>query len=738
VIQNLIIHRNNNLVNIIRDFKQIIVDDIDHFILQLNYPLPNAFINHTTDLSALVKKNKKSFIKSIETSIINKELVDRVNQLNLLLLAFRFATQDILNDFDVKIKTSINSSFEKPLIDLLSVLHSASDDEDGSIKGSIVERIKNLKIDPELRIQQSFIDQYNYSLKKIKAAMQRFPEQLSIYTESTMFTEGVSELKELQSIEVALRRTVDFLVEREMLDIHELIIKHGQEINILKAEFNEIVQLVSLKATDSTNMRPEYANNLDSKLEYKEIILLSIDKAKFIQDTILSKQTQISAVLMKKIEALKLNLELYPFIRSIQDLKQYIREEKTKNWFNQFFSVQKVVNTFITNQLNKLWYNQSSGLILAQKLSKSLLEPETRVESLLKFKETVSPSAAILKKIPDYYKQLFLRKKFYLNEFWVGREEEINTFNKSLKQWKAGYAGGIMVLGERNSGKSFFANYLSQNLDIKGDTYFINPPYSGSVDTKDFLYSFQQATEINGSYAQIFAKIHTQSVFFLDDLELWWEKSADGMNVIKQLMTVINRFGNHHLFVVMGNIHSFNLINKYQKIESNFLSLIELRPFNARQLKTLVIKRHETSSLNFEMNNIPQSRFRSWNYARLFNRYFNYSEGNPGVALQAWINSVNEVNSSTIKLKKPKNPDFALLGYLETEWMIFMMQFLLHKRMTRAKLTRVSQENRAEVIKKIRTLKRAGLIINIGDDILDIDPYILPFLRKALVKQELL
>jgi len=738
LIQSLKNTRSQALAGLVQNFKQMLVDELDHLILQLNYAIPNVFIDYNANIPSIIKKKRKEFIRSVEISVLNKSLVDHVNQLNILLLSFRFQAQDILMDLDKKLRNTIIESFAEPLKALITILKSADQEEDEDQKKAIIERLKNVKFNSELRVQQAFIDQYNYSLKKIKSAIQQFPEQLTIYTDSVMFTKGVSEFQPLQNIDVALRRTVDFMVERGLIEIHEMVIKQGQNLNVLKSEFNEIVQLLSLNSSENKNKKSVYSKDIDSKLEYHEIVSLSLDKAKSLEESIESKQAQVSGVLIKKKEGLKVNLELYPFIRSIQDLKQYIREEQTKRWFNQLSIAQKAVNTFIGNQLNKLWYNQSSGLILAQKLSKAVLEPETRVESLLNFKEKVSPSTTILNKIPDYYKQLFLRKQFYLNEFWVGRDEELAAFKHSYQQWKSSYSGGIMVLGERNSGKSFFANYISQNIDFKGDSFFINPPYAGSISVQDFLYSFQEATETTGSFNQIFNSIPAQSVFFIDDLELWWEKSANGMEVIKQLMTLINRFGHQHLFVVMSNIHSFNLINKYQKIENNFLSLIELRPFNARQLKKIIIRRHQTSTLEFEINNVAQNRFRSWNYARLFSRYFSYSEGNPGVALQAWINSVEDIQGSVIALSKPKIPDSALLGYLETEWMIFMMHLLLHKRMTLAKLIRVSQESRVEVMKKVRVLKRSGLLITIGDDILDIDPYVLPFLRKALVKQELL
>jgi len=738
LIQKLIAQRNNGLVEMLRDFKQLLVDDLDHVILQLNYPVPNAFIDHKANLPAIIKQKKKAFINSIETSVSNKKLVDHVNQLNLLLLSFRYLAQELMTDLSLKLAQSTNESIEQPLDELNTLLLSASREEKNDQKEYVAEKLKTIKFNSELKIQQSYIDQYNYILKKIKAAIQRFPEQLTIYTDSSMFTEGLQEFVPLKAIDVTLRRTIDFLVEKTFVEINEMIIQYGRELNILKSEFNEIVQQVSMNTSDDSHVKSEYLKNSITKLEYHEVVDFSLDRIRGIVESVDIVKKQVSGIMLKKSESFAVSLELYPFIRNIQDLKQYIREEETRKWFNKLSLLKRNVNLFLTQQLNKLWYNQSTGLLLAQKLSKAVLEPETRVESILNFKERVSPKRAVINKIPDYYKQLFLRKQFYLNEFWVGREEELQAFKHSLLQWEAGYAGGVLILGERNTGKSFMANYLSQIIEFKGESYFINPPYSGSVNVQDLLHGLQEATETKGSFAQIFNTIPNQSVFFIDDMELWWEKSAQGMDVITQLMSIINRFGRQHLFVLMSNIHSFNLINKYNKIENNFLGLIELRPFNARQLKDIVIKRHEASALEFKMNNTHQSRFRSWNYAKLFSRYFSYSEGNPGVALQAWISSIESVSGSLISLKRIKNPDISLLSFIDTEWLIFVMHFVLHKRMTRAKLMRVSRESRADVIKKIRVLKRAGLIISIGDDILDIDPYILPFLRKALIKQELL
>lgn len=737
-IDELILERRENFKTAKGLLKKTLQAELRNFISILNHPLCNSTIDFDQDYSVTQRKTRKHLLKSIDSWRDHQSLIENLNELNMRLLAFRFSTQNSIGDLKNKLIALIDEHITKYVKELVSVLEKANEKEGEEQKVFIENRLKDLNPQLDLKLQQGFIDHLNYSIKKIKSSINEFPETLGIISESFQDSRTGFDIQQHEKIEVAVKRTLDYMIEKEMMDVREILISLGQELNAINTSLSEIHQSLVLPSAKDNKVEKGMSQLVDNRLDFAERLEIITDKTNSVFTQILDKKELLSGILLKKSAGFKANLELYPFIRNIEKLKNYIRTESTKQWFSSILTFKDNFHHSVSNQLNKLWYNQSSGLLLAQKISKSILDNETRVETLLSFKEEVSPKASVLKKLPDYYQQLFLRKQFYLNEFWVGREEEMSEFVKAYEQWNAGYAGGLLILGERNSGKSFFANYMVQQLDIKGEVYFINPPYTGSVEVNELLRNIQNATENSGSLARIMNEIPAKSIFFLDDLELWWEKSPKGMKVVQEIIRMINRFGDQHLFVLMSNIHSFRLINKYQKIESTFLSLIELRPFNAKQLKEIVTKRHHSSSLQFTINNIPENRYRSWNYARLFSRYFTYSEGNPGVVLQAWIKSIDGINQSVINLTRPKVPDTAPLMYLETEWMIFILQFLLHKRMNLGKLIRVTQDSRANVIRRIRILKRAGVVIEIGEDILDINPYFIPFLRKALIKRELL
>ena len=738
IVDELIEERKINFRSSANVLRNSIEAELRNFITIINHPLANSTIDYNHDYGIKQRKSRKQLLKSFDSWRNHQVLIENLNKLNIRLLAFRFSTQNRFNELNNKLLSLIDDHILKSVKELVDVLKKATEKEKEEQKEFIQKRLQNQNPQLDIKIQQGFIDHLNYNLKKIKTSISDFPDTLVIISETFQNKNTGFDLQQHEEIEVAVKRTLDYMIEKEMMEVREQLINLGQELNGLNTSFSEIHQSLLLHEETGDAVEKDIRKVVDNRLDFDEQLEIITDKSEGVLNKVIEKKEFLSGIMLKKSAGFKSNLELYPFIRNIESLKNYIRTETTKQWFSVIVIFRDNIHQFISNQLNKLWYTQSSGLLLAQKLSKSILDNDTRVETLLSFKEEVSPKNSVLKKLPDYYQQLFLRKQFYLNEFWVGREEEIADFKKSYQQWNEGYGGGLLLLGERNSGKSFFSNYIVQHLDVKGDVYFINPPYTGSVRVEELLKNFQNATEHQGSFAKIMNDIPSRSVFFIDDLELWWEKNPKGMQVIQELMRLINRFGSLHMFVVISNISSFRLINKYQKIESHFLNLIELRPFNAKQLKEIVLRRHHSSSLQFTINNIPENRYRSWNYARLFSRLFNYSEGNPGVVLQAWIKSIDSVNQSVINLKKPKVPDTAPLMYLETEWMIFILQFLLHKRLNLAKLVRVTQDSRAIVIKKIRILKRAGVVIEIGDDILDINPYLIPFLRKSLIKRELL
>lgn len=709
-------------------FKHLL-SDLNAFSENLSALFPNAYENYKIDYVAESRRLKKQLRAFPELFGQNLRLIYNQNLLNNGLLQFSQQLRLYLNQERHDLLKNIEEDSLAPIQSLRKALQNLINNKqaDGN---KVQELFKSFKTNPEDSISQHLIDINNTRNKKIKTATSIFPEKLELYSESARTTSTKNQSHSLQSVQAAVSRTIDYLVEKEIsTDLREFLFVFGPEIQQLKNEYYKLFQQLNLFASQQESE--------EEKLDWNDFLLLTSDKLIALSSTLENKEKELVNFFESKELHIRKVLNLHAFVSNLTDLKQYIRVETQKREFEKLRQRLKQFNQFLETQLNKLWYNQSSGLLLARKLSKAMLKKETRVHDLLLFKDRVSLSETILQQLPDYYKQLFLRKQFYLKDFWVGRQEEFRSALESVAHFKNGYRGGIIVLGERSSGKSFFINELLSRLSVKGEVYQLSAPYTGSTSPADLLLSLQTATEKTGTLTDIMNSLPNESLLVLDNLELWWEKSSTGMRAIDQLMKLVKDFGDRHLFLFACDIHAFQLINYYRKIESNFINLIELAPLNAKEIKEAILKRHQSSGMQFQYKNTPEATFRSWQYAQLFSSYFSYSEGNIGIALQTWMSNIKKVENNTLFIQKPTQPDLTIFNYLETPWMIFIMQFILHKRMNLKKLARVSKENETVIQNKVAILKRSGIIIEMGDGILEINPFMLPFLQKALIKRQL-
>ena len=717
-IKNIEIHSNE---------KQIA--NLNAFSDQLSGLFPNVYENHRIDYSIRSKKLRKQLDGFSDLYAKNLNLIYNQNILNNGLLQFNQQTSLYLNQELVNLSQNIKTDCLNPIKNLQKGLQSLMDKKQAN-PDNVCELTKNYTPNPEYSVSQQLLDINGTMINKIKSSASIFPDKLEIYSDSLHNETPIPQFLALDQVQASVSRTVDYLIEKELNTLlREFLFELGPNLQLSGNEFNKLIHQINL--FDKMKMDEK------SQADWETLIDQTLEKLTILDTSIETKSNELSAFFDARESQIKKTLQLQPFVSNLTNLKQYIRVQTQKRQFERLRKQFHRLNSYLEIQLNKLWYNQSSGLILARKLSKAMLKKEIRVNDLLHFKDKVSVSEVIIQKLPDYYKQLFLRKQFYLKDFWVGRESEFASALQSFQQFRNGYKGGILVTGERSSGKSFFLNQLISKVNVRGEIYHVSAPYTGSTAPGDLLSSLQTATEKSGTFTTILNSLPEESILVFDDLELWWEKSRNGMRVIDQFMKLIEDFSQRLIFLFACDINTFQLINHYKKIESNFINLIELSPLNAEEIKEAILKRHSSSSMQFHYKNKSESALHSWQSAKLFSSYFNYSEGNIGVAINSWIAHIDNVENNTLYIRKPVLPNLAIFNYLETEWMIFIMQFILHKRMNMNKLIRVTRETESKVQLKVNILKRAGLVNQMADGILELDPFIMPFLQKALIKRQL-
>jgi hypothetical protein len=220
------------------------------------------------------------------------------------------------------------------------------------------------------------------------------------------------------------------------------------------------------------------------------------------------------------------------------------------------------------------------------------------------------------------------------------------------------------------------------------------------------------------------------STLIINDLELWWERTNNGTVLLKEIIDLIRVFGRKIFFIINSNTYSINQINKVFPLEDNLLLVVECNPFDAKKLQLLIQRRHKTSGLNYYYNDSPEESVSQIKTASLFNAYFSYSNGVPGVTMNAWIRNITKIDKQDIVIKKPELPDYDVLNNINPDWLIIIALFIQHKAMNADKLARVMDISTSDAENYIYNLWNANVLELKENNVYQTGRYLEPFLVK--------
>ena len=343
---------------------------------------------------------------------------------------------------------------------------------------------------------------------------------------------------------------------------------------------------------------------------------------------------------------------------------------------------------------------------------------------MLRFTQEQGPRPEVRDGLPFYYRQLFLGRSTVSTDFWVGRREEIEQGLRAIENNREGYRGALVVTGSARSGKSAYCRFLAQRAFDRSRTYDVFPPRSGSLDIEQFKQALRDALQVQGEITDIFQAVKERSVIILHDLELWWSRHDDGLAVVELVLRLIEEHGDRTLFVVNLNTYAFRFISKVLPLADHALSVVNCGPLSAEELKTLVLLRHRSTGHHFRVESKTEEQLSDWALARIFTGTFDYSQGNVGVALQAWISHTESVQRSTLSLQIPKATDIELFDELRMEWLAILVQFVLHKRLTRGRLLTITSASEPSVTVAINTLIRMGVVTESSSGVLELNRFV--------------
>lgn len=596
----------------------------------------------------------------------------------------------------------------------------------------------NLHVDPKTHFDPSPI--IEGLIQECSGSADDLPANLQTLSDDSIQALEEGRLDAVEQVELPVRRLMQFLTETELVGgIQEALASTPKEEQRALGIAQDVVRLVNFQLTELE--ATEDLDPLEFQAQIRPVIENGIERLRLEQERLAARAPSILSVVDQKLHLVIDGTNAYELSTASSRLDQHIRiyhgrlaVSGARGWVLR--SLGKVKNTAVN-----LIYRRSEGLLLANKRRGQLQGRERAADRIATMVRAHTPAPEVLAHLPFYYRQLFFGQSGVGETFWVGRKEQVAKAKIAVQEFDAQNGGSILVVGDRLSGKSALLQKLATELFDRRKIFRVHAPPGGSIELKTFERSLKKAlgatssdTADSGIQATIGA-LPSGSVIVLDDLNLWWERSSQGMAVIEEISRAIHSHGSRVLFVLSLETQAFRLINRLLPLSDSALSVLECTPLSAEALKTIVTLRHGSTGLSFRLGGKGEEELGDLALARLFSNHFDYSGGSVGATLRAWVASIRKVKGDVLDIGPPVRRDWEALDALKDNWVALLLQLSLHKQMSIERLRRVSGVSVGELKDDLEVLSRMGLVRETQRRILEIEPAILPVITERFSRR---
>ncbi|MCF6332466.1 MAG: hypothetical protein L3J11_04200 [Draconibacterium sp.] len=689
-----------------QNLKQKTLADIGHQLQQLIGKLktanPNRYIKSNNKIRSFEKRELKLVQSIPEHNLKNWLLLSNPQRLTTLLQYYTAQLSGIFSQNRKNFEERINNLFQQ-----------------------FSENIAQSTENPDIIIPQTTIDLAilentssirgikENTIKRINQISERLPNHLIIIDKYSADRFETLQFKQLQSVDISFSHLIDYVTQNEIIEPFEIYI--SQLIETLEQDFNRINDAHRLL---KLSLKKDVAKEL-TKAEQKKQLEEQKQKTNKALDTLRSNFEINDRNFTEKITTVFEKLQYHNFINLANNQKRYTKTIESKKRSNYFAKKINNTKTTIKDKLISLVYLTSSSTLAAQDFIQG--DTQSLFQSVKKEIEKISPNSLVLKQLPYYYKQLFINKQHFLSEFWVGRETIMKSFLNVLAEDQSVSKSVVLLLGNRNSGKSFWLNQASSLALPQTNIVVVQPTYNQTIDVKSFNNNIRKATGSTGAIESVFKNMKPGTCLAFDDLELWWNQKESGDIVINHLLKLIQEYSGKVRFMLSANSISYEAMKRSTDLKNLQPYIFTCKPMNAKEIGKAVLKRHYSGGIPLGNMKKKNGRMSTIEEAKFFSKLFLLSFGNIGYAMQLWLSSIEKIEGDEIFIKMRDLPDLRFLESLPSKWIIILNQLIIHKRLN------FSHFESSDYIEVINEMSRSTILVKSAKGYISINSFIYPY-----------
>lgn len=723
--------------------------DINDFVLQQGTALMNGLTaglqSFSRDLSSpqagllhrqyhrALKRQSLSAEKLFAYSDSWHELMQHYVNKSRLDFIFLTLKNRLLSKFD-KVMDEVSTELESSTLNQMEVAREqintwlSINSKEGSRQGLAY---KSLKL-PD--IESLFAE----LLDDICKSVGELPEDIVILGESVPADQDMENLSDLINYQVAIRKTAEYYVSKEM---NEQIRRHSQQFTLelaqTAASLHNNFRLANFQLENMDNNDGETDESLTNADQLKQL-------AASLQNDILSAEKKIGESLELLVGQMHkaLNRAFEPLsaaliMKTTGTLTHTIRQNGKQKLFTRLNESWSAFKLNTTNRLVSLFYHRSRSVLWSNRMENRQQAPIDGLNSR-QLISRFSLNKHILESLPFYYANLFSESSVIGEEFWIGMDEELSRASMSVDRFQSGEKGLLLITGGRNTGKTSLSRRIAELNFDKKHIYTLKSPKSCSSDLQRFELSLANALHAADDLYRSLDELTAPSALIINDLELWWERRPQGAAVVNHLIRLSQQYGHKLLFIVNVHEHSLGLIDQLTQLKLWSLDTIACRPFDARQLRDMIMLRHQSGGLKLVIDKQKEEEMSNWEYAKIFNRIFDLSGGNPGTAITIWLSCITGISGNILFMNKPTAVDNRLQEEFTEAELLLLMQLVLHRRLSKETLSELLQTDVDTLAERLSLLLQKGVLRMPATDVYGVHPLIEMHLIKKLKKLELL
>jgi len=675
------------------------------------------------DNAGKIKTFESRFSESAESYFSNLTLLLNANEAENCLLQFDSIVNHELNEIIRSIDNFISNEISVKLDKLIGFLN------------EMVESGKQQETDSEVLIPSNDLLRKKISalniltVRKINRILRLAPTEITVMDEVSFNDFSENQFDEIKTVNVYFAQMIEFLIENKIsvqLNQYGTAMQHSIGEQLIKIKefylsylltFNEFANKDNEEIDSLHNFLINQINNISNS---KNEIFRSLEKY----------DSQVSG-LKSEVSG---HLTLYGITKLGGQLKHYIHsqaEQENISWLKR--RSQHFISWF-SSQAVRFKYGKTQAITYARIMQKESNIPGMN-NQFLEISENIKPSPDIFKQIPFYYKQLFPVRQAFHKDFWVQLTKETEQSEIIFSQSRNLNEGVLLITGDHHSGKSFLSFILAHKWNDSGRIVFINPPTGGSTDLKIFEDVITETFHQEHYYDFIFELLPQGSIIIFDDIELWWQRSENGLTILNSILRIISLFRNRIFFILNINTYAYKLIDKLIPLSSYLLGVIKINPMPVNSMKEMIMLRHQGAGLDLIYKNKKKDELSATKLADLYVKIYKFSNGNPGVALATWISSINKVDNNSLTIEPIEMPNIDFINQFQPNSILLVFQLLVHRQIGLKRLITVLEMESQVVERELQFLFRMGMVNKLHNDVYEINIYWYPVLSQYLVNK---